>query len=69
MADAQIEHTVFNDHSDVDDYFSRSYLPLSNLPTPPMSAHSNEDGRENTANLVYDDDDSDLIGKLPFSSC
>jgi len=38
MADAKHSHDTYDDEFDLDEeYFSRTYQPLSNLPTPPPS--------------------------------
>jgi hypothetical protein len=52
-----------SDDSYIHSYFSKTYEPLSNLPTPPLSAHSN--GQVTPPLELNDGLDPTLLGTYP----
>jgi hypothetical protein len=51
------------DDSYYDSYFSKTYVPLSSLPTPPLLSHSNGSIRQNSPDLELDESlDPSLLG-------
>jgi hypothetical protein len=51
------------DSYDSDSYFSKTYVPLSNLPTPPLSFHSSNSSRDTIPILdLHGDLDPSLLG-------
>jgi len=46
-------------------YFSKTYVPLSNLPTPPLSLHSNASTRQQSPEALFSPgeiQDPELLG-------
>ena len=58
----------FCDFGMEDNYFSRTYAPLSCLPTPPMSSEVASPFTSALEAAFEDDEDNDLLGKLTHSS-
>ncbi len=49
---------------DDESYFSKTYVPLSSLPTPPLSAHSNHSRQQTSESLFSPEEilDPELLG-------
>jgi hypothetical protein len=61
----------FSDYEDDDDfdddYFFKTYVPLSNLPTPPLSSRSATAPKQFPRHLLIEEDlDPELLGMDPL---
>jgi hypothetical protein len=55
-----------------EEYFSKTYVPLSSLPTPPPSSHSNASTRQTTPETLFSPTeylDPRLLGKYRLDFC
>lgn len=65
MAHQNKDYSDSEEEWDFEAYFSKPYVPLSNLPTPPLSAHSSTSSRQTTPDFDFDDVedlDPELLG-------
>lgn len=71
MADEKHNHDACEDESDFDEeYFSRTYQPLSNLPTPPPSCRDSISSLSPRGRIERDELlESALLGTLRPISC